>query len=86
MFGKILLAYGGSTFDAVALRQSADLARLCKAELHLLGIVLTTGSMALAEGIGSTNVWGIERENLQQAQDAAVHDLGAQGVNVITSG
>jgi nucleotide-binding universal stress UspA family protein len=50
MFGKILLAYDGSALAAPALRQSADVARLCKAELHLLGIVPTTGFMALAEG------------------------------------
>jgi nucleotide-binding universal stress UspA family protein len=85
MFGKILLAYDGSASGVAALRQSADLAHLCKAELHLLGIVLTTGFMALAEGSGSIDVWGRERESLQQALDAAVRYIGAQGVNVISS-
>ena len=85
MFGKILLAYDGSASGAAALRQSADLARVCKAELHLLGIVLTTGFMALAEGSGSIDVWGQERESLQRALDAAGHDLDAQGVNVTSS-
>jgi nucleotide-binding universal stress UspA family protein len=85
MFWKILLAYDGSAFGAAALRQSADLARLCKAELHLLGIVLTTSYRALAEGLGATDILGKERESLQQALDAAVRGLDAQGVNVIST-
>ena len=47
MYQKILLAYDGSSFIATALHQGADLACLCQAELHLLGIVSTTGNMTL---------------------------------------
>ena len=85
MFGKILVAYDGSLPGSPALRQSAELALLCKAELHLLGIVVTTGFMALAEGTGSIDVWGLERKSLSKAQDAAVHHLVAQGVTVVPS-
>ncbi len=83
MLKKILLAHDGSTFGAAALRQSAELALLAGAELHMLGIVVTTGYMALAEGNGAIDVWGIERRNLQPLLDAAVQDLSARGVKVI---
>ena len=76
MFRTILVAYDGSTFAAAALREAGDLAHLCKAELHLLGIVATTGFMALAEGTGSMDVWGMERQNLTTAQDAANQTIG----------
>ena len=82
MFRTILVAYDGSTFAAAALREAGDLAHLCKAELHLLGIVATTGFMALAEGTGSMDVWGMERKNLTTAQDAAVANLTTRGVKV----
>ena len=85
MFKKILLAHDGSAFGAAALRQSGDLARLAGAELHLLGIVVTTGYMALAEGNGAIDVWGVERNNLQPAIDAAVQQLAENGVNAIAS-
>jgi nucleotide-binding universal stress UspA family protein len=84
MFKKILVAYDGSGFSDPALHKAADLARLCKAELHVLSIVLTTGYAALAEGIAGIDVWGMERKSLQQALDSAVHDLSEQGVNVFS--
>ena len=59
MYRKILLAYDGSTFSAAVLRQGAELANLCKAELHLLSIVVTTGAMGMAESVGSSDVWGL---------------------------
>ena len=86
MFRKILLAYDGSTFGAPALQQTADLAHACNAELHLLGVVLTTGYMALAEGInGAVDLWGMEHKSLESAMDAAVRDLGQRGVTIISS-
>ena len=83
MFKKILLAHDGSACGAAALRHSADLARLAGAELHLLGIVVTTGYMALAEGNGAIDVWGMERKNLQPSMDAAIQLLTTQGVKAV---
>ena len=80
MYKKILLAYDGSTYGAAAVRQSAELARLCQAELHLLGIVVTTGFNALAEGFGA-DIWGMERARLQPELEATCAELKAQGVN-----
>lgn len=83
MFKKILLAFDGSAHCAPALRQGVDLARLAGAELHLLGIVITSGYMALAEGNGAIDVWAMERNNLQPALDAAVQEAAAQNVDAI---
>ena len=51
MYQKILLAYDGTPSSSAALRQCVDLARHCKAELHLLGVVAITPTTAIAEVI-----------------------------------
>ena len=85
MYQKILVAYDGSAVSKVALHQAAGICRLCDAELHLLGIVATTGYMALAEGTGPIDLWGTERKQIAAALESAASDLGGQGLNVITS-
>lgn len=84
MYRKILLAYDGATFSAAVLRQGSELARLCKAELHLLSIVITTGSMAIAEAVGPSDVWGLEQQDLQRVVETAAQDLHSQGLTVVT--
>jgi nucleotide-binding universal stress UspA family protein len=84
MYENILVAYDGLKFSQAALNQGAGLARLCKSKLHLLGIVATTGSSGLAEAYGEIDVWGMEREELEQALNVAALESGKQGVNVIT--
>lgn len=80
MFKKILLAYDGSEHTAAALRQSADLARLCSAELHLLGIVATTGNAVVAEAYGAaysgSDFFGQERKTIEEALEHATNELG----------
>jgi len=85
MYKKILVAYDGSSYSDVALRQGAELARLCDSELHLVGIVSTTAYMALAEGAGSIDIWGMERDKLEAALESAVQDLADQGLKPIAS-
>jgi nucleotide-binding universal stress UspA family protein len=78
------------------LRQSVDLARHCKAELHLLGVVAitptTTAAAASVAGgavVGAypvvEEIWGRDQAYLRQALDTAIHDLGGQGLSVSTS-
>lgn len=86
MFRTIVLALDGSAQGSVAMRQSAELASLCKAELHLLGIVLTTGFMALAEGLnGTADLWAMERETLTRALAAATAEIASSGVVIVSS-
>jgi len=80
MYKKILVAYDGSSFSDVALKQGSELARLCNADLHLVGIVATTAYMALAEGTASLDIWGIERKKLEAALDGAVREISDQGL------
>jgi nucleotide-binding universal stress UspA family protein len=85
MFQKILLAYNGSIHSAAALEQAADLARSANAELHILGIVVTTGVMILAQGEGVFDIRAVERNRIQQAVETAAIDLGNRGVNVVSN-
>ena len=85
MYPKILLAYDGSSFSDAALRQGAELARICKSELHLLGIVATTAAIAIAESFGPSDVLGFEQRDLQRIVDAAVRDIRSQGLSVTAS-
>jgi len=85
MYRRILLAYDGSSVSDAVLRQGAELARVCKAEVHLLGIVATTAAMAIAESIGPTDVLGFEQRDLQRLVDAAVQDIRGQGLSVTAS-
>jgi nucleotide-binding universal stress UspA family protein len=97
MYQKILLAYDSTVSSAAALRQSVDLARHCKAELHLLGVVVITPDDTAAAGaslVGGAmagaypvmnDIWRQDQAYLQHALDTAAHDLGGQGLSVSTS-
>jgi nucleotide-binding universal stress UspA family protein len=83
MYRKILLAYDGSTHGIAALRQAADLALVCKAELHVLDIVVTPGGLLIAQPESSIDLWGMERRYVRETVEIAAHDLAGQGVNVV---
>jgi len=84
MYRRILLAYNGTTYAAAALRQGAELARLCGAELHLLGIVSTSGGFAIAQAAGPQDVWGLEQQHLREALEKAARDIAGKGVNLVS--
>ena len=79
MFQKILLAYNGSAHSAAALKQAADLARSADAELHILGIVVTSGAMAFAQVEGTIDIVEVERSRIQQAVETAATELQWSG-------
>lgn len=85
MYQKILLAYNGSAHSNVALRQAAELARLTGARLYMLGIVVMSGGMALAQSSSSIDTIGLERERIMTALEAAAHKLGETGLSVTFS-
>lgn len=84
MYHRIVVAYDGSTQSAAALEQATGLARVCNAELHLLGVVVTSGGFLIAQAAGPNDVWGMERKYIEEALDAAARELDGQGVNVVT--
>ena len=83
MYKKVVLAYDGSSFSMAALHQGAEIAKHCEAELHLLSIAETTGSMAIAEAVGTEDVWGAARQRLEKTIELAVADLRGLGVTVV---
>jgi nucleotide-binding universal stress UspA family protein len=85
MYQKILVAYDGSSFSDVALHRGSKLARLCNAQLHLVGVVSTSGYMALAEGTSGIDIWGMERGQLEEALERAARGLSSEGLNATTS-
>ena len=80
MYKKILVAYDGSSFSDVALHQGRDLALLCKAELHLVGIVATTAYVVSPLVYGAINLWQLERGAVEEALDKATRELSGQGL------
>lgn len=82
MFKKILLAYDGSPSSASALRHAADLAGRYGAELHLLGIVHTTGTTTIGEA-AANDAWGMEKDHIQQAMNLAAIELRKQGLDIV---
>jgi nucleotide-binding universal stress UspA family protein len=82
MYHKILVAYDGTGPSDAALRQGAELARLCKAELHVLAIVVSAGGMLLDPAVVSIELLETERQYLQEALADSIRDLGRQGANV----
>lgn len=84
MYKKILLAYDGSACTQGALDQTATLASLCKAELHLIGITnVTAGSTAIAEPY-AFDFLSKEKEHIEQALRSASDDLKRRGLNCRT--
>jgi nucleotide-binding universal stress UspA family protein len=86
MYRKILLAYDGAPSSAAALDQAVDLARLCGAELHLVGAVTADSATAIAGGIGAKAVpGGYEQHALELLLTGEASDLRQNGMTVETS-
>lgn len=75
MFRNIVVAHDGSAPAAAAVRQAGELAALCGARIHILGIATTGGGMAIAESVGADDVWGREWKSLESAVAAAAQAI-----------
>jgi nucleotide-binding universal stress UspA family protein len=84
MYKKILVAYDGSSFSDVALHQGRDLARLCNAELHLVGIVAATAFVVTPEVFGAVDLWGMELKAVEDALESAAREISEQGLKAST--
>lgn len=82
MFKRILAAHDGSSPSVSALRHAADLACCSDAELHLIGIVHTSGARSFAEATAN-DLWGMEKDHVQQAINVVSIDFGKQGLDVV---
>ena len=84
MYRKILLAYDGSRTGRVALRQGAELAQLCGAEVILLAIVAPELGVALAEAVAPSDLAGRERSETERILVEGEQRLRERGLGVRT--
>lgn len=84
MFQKILVAYDGSTSSTIALHQGMELARLCQGELHLFGVIVSTGGMAIGQAAGAEDVLGREGNAIRNSLEDVAGKLHAEGLRVMT--
>jgi nucleotide-binding universal stress UspA family protein len=85
MFEKILLAYDGSDHAAAALQKAADLALLCKADLHLLGVISTVSATALLQADAPPELFAQDRGFIEAALADAAKSLSGKGLKVETA-
>lgn len=78
MYKRILVAYDGSSFSDAALHHGRDLARLCGAELHLLGIIATKAYGVSPEAFN--DLWALERAEVEKALELAAVTLSGEGL------
>jgi len=84
MFQKILVAYDGSLSSEAALGQGGELARLCQGELHLFGVIVSTGGMAIGQAAGVEDMLGREGNAIRSSLEDSAGKLRAEGLRVVT--
>ena len=83
MFQKIMVAFDGSASSNIALQQATDLARLMQSELHLFGVIVNSGGMAIGQAAGAEDVLGREGEAIRARLAAVSESLRAEGLKVV---
>lgn len=85
MYRKILLAYDGTREGRAVLREGADLAERCGADVHLLAVVSPDAGILFAEGAEPGGLLESERQLLEQVLDEGRQKLLARGLRVQAS-
>ena len=85
MYQTIVVAYDGTDAGQTALRHAADLARLGHGELHVLGVVVTSGGLLLDPASVPFELVEAEREVLQTAMADAMRVMGGDTVRALTA-
>ncbi|MEO8558563.1 MAG: universal stress protein [Rhodospirillales bacterium] len=75
MYRKILLAYDGTETGRVALRQGADLAKVCGAEVFLLAVVDLPTGMLMAESAAPSGLPDTQRQEFERILEEGVERL-----------
>jgi nucleotide-binding universal stress UspA family protein len=81
MFKRILLAYDGSPEYRAALRQGAELAQFCGADVHLLAVITSSSAMPIAGGVNPTDLVTEEQRDIQEFLAEGVERLRERGIN-----
>ncbi|WP_353227846.1 universal stress protein [Novosphingobium sp.] len=85
MYQSIVVAYDGTGPSDAALRRGAELARVCGAQLHLLGIVISQGGLLLDPAVVPIELLQTERHYLLEALANSVRDLEQLGQTALTA-
>lgn len=80
MYKKILLAYDGSPEYRAALRQGAELAEFCKAEVHLLAVITSSTTMPIAGGVNPSDLVNEEQREIRSYLEEGVERLRQRGI------
>ena len=83
MFQKIMVAFDGSASSNIALQQATDLARLMQSELHLFGVIVNSGGMAIGQAAGAEDMLSREGEAIRAQLAAVSESLRAEGLKVV---
>lgn len=85
MYQKILLAYDGTREGRAVLREGADLAQRCGADVHLLAVVRPDTGILVAEGAEPGGLLEAERQRFEQVLAEGKERLRARGLSVQAS-
>lgn len=80
MYKKILLAYDGSLEYRAALRQGAELAQFCGADVHLLAVITSSSALPIAGGIDSSDLFTEEQKEIREFLEEGVARLRKRGI------
>jgi nucleotide-binding universal stress UspA family protein len=84
MYRRILLAYDGTQAGREALRQGADLAVLCNAQVHLLAVVTPRLGITLAQSAEPSDLPEREKEDIHRVLEEGAEELRSKGLAVET--
>jgi nucleotide-binding universal stress UspA family protein len=80
MYKKILLAYDGSPEYRAALRQGAELAQFCGADVHLLAVITSSSVAPIAGGVNPSDLVSEEQRQIQSFLEEGVERLRKRGI------
>lgn len=80
MFNKILLAYDGSAEYRAALRQGAELAQFCGADVHLLAVITSSSALPDAGGVNTADLVSQEQREIREFLEDGVERLRRRGI------
>lgn len=83
MYKTILLAYDGSPEYRAALRQGAELAEFCKADVHLLAVITSSTTLPIAGGVNPSDLVNEEQREIRSYLDEGVERLQKRGIKAV---
>lgn len=80
VYKRIVLAYDGSREGRAALKEGAELADACRAEVHLLAVVSPAAGVAFAESVEPSGLLDDEERHLRAVLEEGLERLRHRGL------